>query len=73
MNTKIPPGTRLTPDDLLPAVGEEYRHRMTGEIVRLTSWMPAVNIAIVERDSGKRMTCTVEGFWKFYIHVKARP
>ncbi len=69
MNPLLPPGTRITPDQIEPDVGELYRHRETGEIIRVLSCSKtSVNI----QDGFGIATLWKHDFWDRFLHAKAR-
>ncbi len=66
--------TRITPDQLEPAVGEEYRSRKTGEIVRLIGHHRGNTdaIVVIQVSNGVRNAIGIDLFWREFIHAKAR-
>ena len=68
--TELLTPTRLTPDDLLPAVGEEYRHRRTGQIVMVLRQNPHVHCVKLSNGIGLDWWITEEQLWDLYIHAK---
>lgn len=64
---------RLTPDDLLPAVGEEYRSRKTGAFVTLVEWLPVSRLVVLSEqrmNKQRRFTLNYDLFIDHYIHAK---
>ena len=66
----------MTVNQLLPAVGEFYRHRETGDVGTLTTWINQGrwgNTAVVKFPKGqKEWIGTCADFWMDWIHAAAR-
>lgn len=63
----------MTPDDMAPEVGAEYRHRRTGLLRRVSAWLPSVDAVILEKlDEPGRVKCSAKAFWQNHINAKAR-
>lgn len=67
-----------TVDQVLPAIGENYRHRKSGRVARLhyfhryvrpnTGWV-SINLARLTDENGWEWIGTTEDFWEDWIHA----
>jgi hypothetical protein len=63
----------MIPDDMIPDLDAEYRHRRTGRLSRVAAWMPSIDLVILEKsDETGRVQCSTKAFWDNYLHAKAR-
>jgi hypothetical protein len=59
-------GHPLTPDDLLPDVGGQYRHRVSGKVETLWYSVAGRTVHIGE------IWMHWDQFWRDYIHAESR-
>jgi hypothetical protein len=61
--------TRLTPDDIQPAVGELYRGRTSGHIIKIIGY--EAHRVFYTWDRSNHWMHEAD-FWREFIHAKAR-
>ena len=65
----------MTVNQLLPAIGEFYRHRETGDMGTITTWINQGrwgNTVVVTVADGKQWYGTCQDFFTYWIHAAAR-